>query len=99
MSANYYYEFRWNLYKFLKQSNGIPNRLDDGQLWNDYNSRGKCENKKPTPKKNGFNSYEQRNYDYDALEKLERQRNCNDFDPNEFEKLSDCVGRVIDEIY
>ncbi len=34
----YYYNFNWNIYKFLKQSNGISNWLDDGQLWNDYES-------------------------------------------------------------
>lgn len=98
LSTNYYYEFRWNLYKFLKQSNGIPNWLDDGQLWNDYSSKGKGENKKPAAKKNGFNSYPQRNYDYDEFAKLERQRACEELDPDEFEKLRDSVGRNIDGI-
>lgn len=99
LAADYYYEFKWNLYNFLKQSNGIPNWLEDGQLWNDYNIRGKSENKKTVVRKNGFNSYEQRNYDYDELEKLERKRNCADCDPDEFEKLINSIGRNIDGAY
>lgn len=35
-NPNYYYNFKWNIFKFLKQSNGISNWLDEGQLWNDY---------------------------------------------------------------
>lgn len=37
----YYYSFSWNIYKFLKQGNGISNWLDDGQLWNDYKNNSK----------------------------------------------------------
>jgi len=37
---NYYYNFQWNIYKFFKQANGISNWLDDGQLWNDYKTKG-----------------------------------------------------------
>lgn len=38
LDTNYYYSFKWNIFKFLKQSNGITNWLDDGQLWNSYNA-------------------------------------------------------------
>ena len=99
LSADYYYAFKWNLYRFLTQSNGISNWLDDGQLWNDFNSRGKSENKKPAVKKNGFGNYEQRSSDYyDTYAKLERQRINDNFDPDKFEKLSNGIGRNIDEI-
>ena len=40
MDSSYYYSNKWNIYKFLKQSNGISNWLDDGQLWNNYNIKG-----------------------------------------------------------
>ena len=40
LDVNYYYNFKWNIYKFFKQSNGISNWLEDGQLWNDYKSKG-----------------------------------------------------------
>lgn len=38
LDTNYYYSFKWNIFKFLKQNNGIANWLDDGQLWNSYNT-------------------------------------------------------------
>lgn len=40
LDTNYYYNFEWNIYKFFKQANGISNWLEDGQLWNDYKSKG-----------------------------------------------------------
>jgi len=40
LDDNYYYNFQWNIYKFFKQANGISNWLEDGQLWNDYKSKG-----------------------------------------------------------
>lgn len=44
LNTNYYYSFKWNIYKFIKQSNGISNWLDDGQLWNDYKNIDKSIN-------------------------------------------------------
>lgn len=35
----YYYCFKWNLYKFIKQNNGISNWVDDGQFYNDYKQK------------------------------------------------------------
>jgi len=40
LDTGYYYNFKWNIYKFFKQANGISNWLEDGQLWNDYKSKG-----------------------------------------------------------
>ena len=33
----YYYNYRWGLYKFLKQSNGYTTWLDNGSSWINYN--------------------------------------------------------------
>lgn len=58
LDANYYYSFKWNLFKFLKQGNGISNWLDDGQLWNDYSEKGE--------NKNGINGRNSRENKEDA---------------------------------
>lgn len=36
---HYYYKHIWRLDKFLKQANGLPNFLEDGQVWLNYNQR------------------------------------------------------------
>lgn len=33
---DYYYNNKWNLRNFMQQKNGLPNWLDEGQIWNDY---------------------------------------------------------------
>lgn len=38
-SSDYYYSYRWNLIKFLTQSNGIRRFLNTGDIWLDYKSR------------------------------------------------------------
>lgn len=38
LSKNCKYEYKWSLFDFIKQGNGIPRWLDDGQLWNNYKS-------------------------------------------------------------
>jgi hypothetical protein len=53
IDTNYYYNFKWNIYKFFKQANGISNWLDDGQLWNDYKSKGEGTSNGGTRKYNG----------------------------------------------
>ncbi len=100
LADDFYYRFKWNLYNFLKQSNGISNWLDDGQLWNNYNTRDEVENKNPAAKKNGFCNFEQRPSDYyDEFAKLERQRINDNYDPDKFENLSNSIGRNIDGVY
>jgi len=68
LDPNYYYNFKWNIYKFIKQSNGISNWMDDGQLWNDYISKTKIDgkhtsntwtNKSETESRTDWNKYEQ----------------------------------------
>jgi len=34
--SNYYYKHKWTLPKFLNQSNGVPNFLDEGIIWLNY---------------------------------------------------------------
>lgn len=34
--TSYFYKQKWNLNNFLKQANGLPNWLDEGQYWNAY---------------------------------------------------------------
>lgn len=53
---NYYYSYKWNLYKFLKQDNGIQNWLDDGQLWQNYLDSKK---QKKSPAKTKLHNFEQ----------------------------------------
>lgn len=36
---NFNYDYIWRLDKFLKQSNGVPNYLDDGQIWINYKNK------------------------------------------------------------
>lgn len=36
LDKKYFYSNRWNLYNFLKQRNGVPNWLDEGQEWNRF---------------------------------------------------------------
>ena len=38
-SSDHYYSYRWNLIKFLTQSNGIRRFLNTGDIWLDYKSR------------------------------------------------------------
>lgn len=38
---SYYYNYKWTLDKFIKQSNGYKNWVEDGQLWIDYKSKSK----------------------------------------------------------
>ena len=38
---NYYYKHEWSLVNFIKQSNGVPNWFDEGQLYNDYKKTNK----------------------------------------------------------
>jgi len=49
LDPGYYYNFKWNIYKFFKQANGISNWVEDGQLLNDYRSKGEGGN-------NGFST-------------------------------------------
>jgi phage replication O-like protein O len=35
----FYYKHIWRLDKFLKQSNGVPNFLDDGEIWINYKGK------------------------------------------------------------
>lgn len=44
LDKDYYYNFKWNIYKFFKQANGISNWLDDGQLFNDFKTKGEGAN-------------------------------------------------------
>lgn len=37
---SYYYSHKWTLHKFLTQSNGVPEFLDDGSMWINYRARG-----------------------------------------------------------
>ncbi|KAB3533845.1 replication protein [Alkaliphilus pronyensis] len=47
---NYYYNHIWRLDKFLKQANGLPNFLEDGQVWLNYNqSIGNIETEEINP--------------------------------------------------
>jgi DNA-binding MarR family transcriptional regulator len=39
LDSDFYYSYKWRLDKFLKQSNGVPNFLDDGSIWVNYNNR------------------------------------------------------------
>lgn len=41
--SNYYYAHKWTLDKFLNQSNGVPNYLDEGMMWVNY------QNEQPKP--------------------------------------------------
>lgn len=45
---NFYYSHKWVLVKFLKQSNGINDWLDEGQRWVEYQDY--LNKKKPKPK-------------------------------------------------
>ena len=36
--SEYYYKHIWKLDKFLKQGNGVPEFLEDGQMWVNYKS-------------------------------------------------------------
>lgn len=38
---NYYYDIKWSLKNFMQQKNGLPNWLDEGQIWNNYCSKKK----------------------------------------------------------
>jgi len=44
---NFFYSNRFTLINFLKQKNGLPNFLSDGQIWMNYISRGKRNGGKP----------------------------------------------------
>jgi len=39
LKSDFYYKHIWRLDKFLKQSNGVPNFLDDGEIWINYKQR------------------------------------------------------------
>jgi predicted phage replisome organizer len=43
----YFYDTKWNLKNFMQQKNGLPNWLDEGQIWNDYCSKIKEPKQKP----------------------------------------------------
>lgn len=45
--ADFYYSNKFTLANFLKQGNGLPNFLDDGQMWANYLSREKKGINKP----------------------------------------------------
>lgn len=40
---DYYYSNKWNIMNFFKQSNGINNWQDEGQLWNQFKSKNNIE--------------------------------------------------------
>ena len=40
-NSNYYFKYKWDLEKFLKQKNAMPDFLDDGIKWINYNNRKK----------------------------------------------------------
>lgn len=70
-TGEYWYSHKWRLDKFLKQSNGLPDFLEDGQQWINYNNRD-------TKKKSGIKggkpgnmaNYEQRKYEKDYFDSL-----------------------------
>lgn len=64
---NYFYSHMWYLDKFLKQSNGVPEFLNNGQKWVNYLNEKKNSNQKNSQNKGNF---EQRKYDEDYLNSL-----------------------------
>lgn len=52
----YFYDTKWSLVNFLKQSNGISNWMDEGQQWNNYTVFKNQKSKHPVNFKNIINT-------------------------------------------
>ena len=67
--SNFYYSHRWRLDKFLSQKNGLPDFLEDGQRWIDYQDKGNGNSSSATCE-SSWERYDRSNHSDTLVDKL-----------------------------